>query len=241
MSPQSKVKDVSTKKNLASSIFALQQQVRNLTNKQKNSLKTSTNANDAGVVVVRRQNAGESTTMKTTTTTITNGGVVRRVNIADNALKTSLNAATEADVARKQNTGNTTTKTTITTNSNQEDTESRVTKTINQDTKKEVTGRVEKGTAQSPIRTATTLTVQGVPTRAPHSRPPTNTQQMNGTTSPQGKAPPVKRKMSATGPGAVKVARVQVPKEDLPGAVPERKGTGLAPRQSSAVTNGAKE
>ncbi|XP_050717446.1 LOW QUALITY PROTEIN: serine-rich adhesin for platelets-like [Eriocheir sinensis] len=359
VSPRSKVKDVSTKKTLASSIYALQQQVRDLTNKQKNSLKTSPNkATEAGVLrkqntennglktpptntteagmlrkqstgnsgfktppantteagVLRKQSIGNSgfktppanTTeagvlrkqstgnngFKTPPANTTETGVLRKQNTADNLktppanttetgvlkkqntadnLKTPPANTTEAGVLRKQNTANnlktppanttgrqntadnfktppanttergvvrkqntvdTTTETTPTTTTNstikttsttttkQGEPERSTTKTLNLDAKNGTTVALEKVTVEASVKSATALHVQGVPSGAPHSRPPANTQGKDG---------------------GAKVARVQMPKEDQPSAVPERDGARLASRPTSAATNGAKE
>lgn len=265
VSPRSKVKDVSTKKTLASSIYALQQQVRDLTNKQKNSLKTSPNkATEAGVLrkqntgsnglktppantpergVVRRQNT-EHNGLKTPPTNNIEAGVLRKQNTGNSGLKTPPATTPERGVARKQNTVDTTTKTTPTTTTSstrQGEPERSTTKTLNLDAKKGTTVPLEKSTVEASVNSATALHVQGVPSRAPHSSPSTNTVGKDSAASPQSKPPPVKRKASATGQGGAKVARVQVSKEDQPSAVPEKDGTRLASRPTSAANNGAKE
>lgn len=239
---------MSTKKTLASSICALQQQVRDLTNKQKNSLKTSP-IKTTEERVIRKQNTG-SNGLKTPPANTTEAGVLRRQNTPGN-LKTPPANTTERGVMRKQNTVDTTIKITPTTTTSaiitttpttkQGEPERSTTKIINADAKKETTVALEKVSVETLVNSPSALHVQGVPSRALLSRQPTNTHGKDGTASAQGKLPPVKRKASAIGQGGAKVAKVQVPKENQPSAMPERDDARLASQLTGAMSNGAKE
>lgn len=227
LSPRSKVKDISTKKNLASSISALRQQVRNLTNKRKNTINGSpSNTTTTEADVVRKQNTGDITinTPTTITNTTTQAGVVRMHSTADN---------NKASIT-----------TTITTTTMQGGLKSRMARVLNSDSQKETTAGGEKAVPvlQSSVKNPSVSISPGLSRVVTHTTLPTSTQGKGGTVSPQGKHLPVKRKMGVSGPaGGVKVARVPLSTEGQLSDVPGKDTARLASQPRRAVTSGAKE